>query len=118
VNVECEDNAGYFTKSQINIKPSLQVFNSTLYDPLTPFDMSFDAGTGQAINALVDGQFPPLLPENQKLLETRALKFQRTDFKGQNANQILYKTKKDEIVFGKLRQVLADSDGFVYKWKE
>jgi len=118
VNVECEDNSGYFTKSQINIKPSLNVFNSALYDPLTPFDLSFDAGTGESINNLTDGAFPPLLHENQKLLETRALKFQSTDFKGQNANQILYKTKKNEIVFGKLRQVLADSDGFVYRWKQ
>ncbi len=118
VTVECEDNSGYFTKSQINIKPALNVFNSALYDPLTPFDVSFDASTGQSINSIIGGEFPPLLPENQRLLETRALKFQRTGFRGQNANQILYKTKNGEIVFGKLRQVLADSDGFVYRWKQ
>lgn len=118
MSVECEDNSGYFSKSQVNLKPSLQVFNSTLYDPLTPFDVSFDAATGKPINEVTDGQFPPLLPENQILLETRALKFKSTDFKGQNANQILYKTKKNEVVFGKLRQVLADSDGFVSRWKQ
>lgn len=118
VSVECEDNSGYLNKSQINIKPSLQVFNSTLYDPLTPFDVSFDAATGVPTNDVIDGQIPPLLPENQRLLETRALKFKSTEFRGQNSNQILYKTKKDEIVFGKLRRVLADSDGFVYRWKQ
>lgn len=118
VSVDCEDNTGYFTKSQVNVRPSLVVFNSNLYDPLTPFNVSFDAATGKPLNNVAEGELPPLLPENQELLQTRALKFTSTDFKGQNANQVLYNTKKDEVVFGRLRRVLADGEGFVYRWKQ
>jgi len=118
VQVSCEDNANYFNKSQISFKPSVDVFNGALYDPLTPFNVSFDAATGVAINDVQDGAMPPLLPENERLLQTRAIRFKSTDFRGQSANQVLYKTKKGEIVFGKIRKVLADTDGFVFRWKQ
>lgn len=118
VSVNCSDNTGYFNKSQINVKPSLDAFNSTLYDPLTPFDVSFDGSTGVPIDNVFGGAFPPLLPENLKLLQTKSLKFNTTDLRGQKANQILYNTKRGEIVFGKVRRVLSDADGFVYRWKQ
>lgn len=118
VSVSCEDNSGNLNKSQINVKPALDVFNSNLYDPLTPFDVSYDASSGADITSIADGDIPPLLPENQKMLETRALKFSTTDFKGERANQLLYRSKKEEVVFGKIRRVLADSEGFVYRWKQ
>ncbi len=118
LSVECEDNAGNFNKSQINIKPAIDAWNSTLYDPLTPFDMSFDAATGVPITDVSAGNFPPLLPENQRLLEqSRLLRFKTGRYTGQIANGLTYRTNDGEIAFGKYRRVLNDPDGLVYRWK-
>jgi hypothetical protein len=75
ISFTCEDHTGYFSKSMVNFKPSSDVFNASIYDPLTPFDVSFDAATGAAITDPNSGGIPPLLPENQRLLDSGMLIF-------------------------------------------
>lgn len=118
IKVSCEDNSGYFNKSQINFKPAADVFNATIYDPLTPFDVSFDAATGVPATELSSGDFPPLLPENQKLLQSGLLTFQTGPNKGNTANETLYQSPAKEIAFGSFRAVLHDPQGMVYRWKQ
>lgn len=119
LSVDCEDNAGYFTKSQVNFKPSLDVFNQELYDPLTPFDISFDASTGVPITDINTGNYPPLLPENERLLNSRSTKFNTGTHKGQKTSVSAYQLGDGEVsgenVF---RTVLHNPNGMVYRWKQ
>jgi hypothetical protein len=118
INVQCEDNTGYFSKSMINFKPSVDVFNSSIYDPLTPFDVSFDASTGTPVTDIGEGDFPPLLPENKKLLQSGLLTFRSGDKKGTTANEELYQIPSKEISFDTFSSVLHDPEGMVYRWKQ
>lgn len=118
INVQCEDNTGFFDKSQINFKPAADVFNSSIYDPLTPFDVSFDAATGVPITEVTAGDFPPLLPENEKLLQSGLLTFRTGANKGSAATKELYQEPTKEISFNNFRAVLHDPDGMVYRWKQ
>lgn len=118
VSVSCEDSTGYFDKSQINFKPSADVFNSSIYDPLTPFDVSFDAATGVPVNEIGTGQFPPLLKENQDLLLSGALTYKSGVNKGNPANINNWQNPSREISFNDFRAVLHNPDGLVYRWKQ
>jgi hypothetical protein len=124
LNINCEDNSGYFSKSQINLKPALDVWNSALYDPLTPFDVSFDAATGVPITDINLDGFPPLLPENRKLLNTRATRFTNRRYSGDPVDPLLYQTTDEELVpggglgFNTFRRVLSEPAGMVYRWKQ
>lgn len=118
VSFTCEDNTGYFDKSMINFKPSSDVFNASIYDPLTPFDVSFDAATGAAITDPTNGGVPPLLKENRDLLQSGMLLFRSGPNKGQPATEKLYTHAPKEITFDTWRNVLHDPAGFVYRWKQ
>lgn len=118
LSVQCDDNTSYFNRQQINFKPALDVFNSQIYDPLTPFDVSFDAATGVPINEVNQGQFPPLLPENEVLMHSKMVRFKSMSIRGHRADPLLYQTSDEEVVFGNYRQVLSDPDGMVYRWKQ
>lgn len=118
IKVSCEDNTGFFNKSHINFKPAADVFNATIYDPLTPFDVSFDAATGVPSTELSSGDFPTLLPENEKLLLSGLLTFQTGPNKGSTANDDLYKSPSKEISFNSFRSVLHNPEGMVYRWKQ
>lgn len=118
LTVPLEDNSGYFGKSQVNVKPAMDVYNSSIYDPLTPFDVSFDAATGVPITDVNLGNFPPLLPENSKLLNSKAVRFKNGRNRGQAVGQLLFKVSDEELAFNSFRKVLNDPDGFVYRWKQ
>lgn len=119
VNISCEDNSGYLNKSQINIRPALDVFNGTLYDPLTPFKLSFDAATGSVVTDIQQGQFPELLDENKILLNSEAVRFKTTRLRGNRISDAAYRTQNVELESGgKFRNIIANPDGLVYRWKE
>jgi len=116
VNISAEDNTKYMRMGQINIKPSTDVYNGPLYDPLTPFKLDFDASTG-----FQNGEFPELLDENKKLLQSGLIKFKNGPMRGSIASESLYKLQNGEPVQGSsslnYRVVLNDPDGFIYRWK-
>jgi hypothetical protein len=118
IQVTCEDNTGFFNKSQVNFKPAADVFNSTIYDPLTPFDVSFDAATGVPITSISAGDLPPLLPENQKLLRSGVTTFRSGAYRGSTASEDKWRVPSKEISFDSFRAVMHDPEGMVYRWKQ
>ena len=118
ITVNCEDHTAYFDMSMINFKPAADVFNSSIYDPLTPFDISFDAATGVPATSIGQGDFPPLLPENQKLILSGIATFRSGPNKGSSVTEDTYKSPTKEISFGDFRAVLHDPAGMVYRWKQ
>lgn len=118
ITVPCEDTTGYFNKSQVNFKPSPEVFNSTIYDPFTPFDVSFDAATGVAVTDVNVGDFPPLLKENQALLQSGMLTFRSGGDRGSSVTEEKWKTPSQEFSFDTFRAVLHNPEGLVYRWKQ
>lgn len=114
LTVSANDNTTYFTFGQINVNPSVDVFDSDLYDPLTPFKLDFDASSGFAM-----GELPPLLDENIRLLSSGSVKAKLGRFKGLTIDQSFYPLPNAEQVAANVfRQKLTDPDGFCYRWKE
>lgn len=119
LNVSVKDNAHYLDMGQINIKPSVQVWNGALYDPLTPFDLEFDSASG-----FVRGKTPKLLNENIILLNTGAIRSKLGRYIGQDVSMDKYLKAQDiePMIYGNAkygyRRLFHDPDGFVYRWKE
>lgn len=114
LSVSIADNTHYFELGKININPSVDVYNGALYDPLTPYDLQFDASTGA-----IKGETPSLLPENISLLNAGLIKFKNGRMLGQQANQKSYHAVDGELTSdGRFRRVFHDPDGLVYRWKE
>lgn len=116
ISVDAKDNTSYFHMGQINLKPSVDVFNSALYDPLTPFKLDFDASSG-----FLKGEFPELLDENLRLLNSGLIKFKSGRFRGIPATEQLYKIRDGEKLPANsslnFRTILNDPEGFIYRWK-
>ena len=116
VSIQASDNTYYFGISQVNIKPSVDVFNSTLYDPLTPYDLDFDASSG-----FLKGEQPNLLIENQKILNSPNTKLKNGRHRGAQSSSFLYKNDDGEFSVANpplnFRSLKNDPDGFVYRWK-
>ena len=114
LSVSLEDQSHYFNYSRINQQPSMDVYNGTLYDPLTPFNISFDASSG-----LIKGSFPTLLDENVNLLKSNSLKAKNGRFRGAILNQPSYQIPDAErIASSFFRTKINNPDGFVYRWKQ
>jgi hypothetical protein len=118
LGITCKDNSSYFSKSQINFKPGVDLDFGSLYDPLTPFDVSYDASTGVPMTGLDPGDLPPLLRENIALINSGVVKSNNGRFRGRKLTQALMKSQDKELFFGATRQVLNDPNGLVYRWKE
>lgn len=109
-----KDNAGYFEHGVVNFKPSVDVFNGTLYDPLTPFNISFDSLTGVNKDTT-----PALLDENIALFNSEFVKDKNGLFAGTAPSQRGYLLQDaDRVKNNNPRRVFYDPDGMVYRWKE
>lgn len=114
VSASGKDNAGYFEHGVVNFKPSVDVFNGSLYDPITPFKVSFDSTTGVDKNAT-----PELLDENTQLFNSSFVKDKNGLFAGTAPLQRNYLLQDaDRAKNNSIRRVFYDPDGMVYRWKE
>lgn len=113
VNVSGGDNSSYFNFGVVNYKPALDVWNGSLYDPITPFDIKFDKATG-----LPAGKVPELLPENTQLFKSAFVKYKNGIYVGKKPNFNNYNQDSERIQNTAIRKVFYDPDGMVYKWKE
>lgn len=117
LNVTMKDNSDYFRKGITNINPSVDVRDREIYDPLTPFNLEFDASSGFLV-----GETPELLQENIDLLQSGDVKFKNgSKFIGSPMTKFLYGigdfSRKDDKAPRNLQKIFYDPDGFVYRWK-
>jgi hypothetical protein len=114
VSVNGVDNTGYFDYGAVNLKPSVDVFNGALYDPLTPFDIQFDTATGVQTNST-----PELLPENKGIFQSAFVKNKNGTLAGQVPTENSFLNQDQQRVQStNVNRVFYDPDGFVYRWKE
>lgn len=113
VSVTAKDNTAYFEQGYVNFKPSADVFNGALYDPLTPFKTKFDS-----VSSNFKNEAPPLLDENAKLLGAKLVRYKHGPNAGRIATSGSLLGDRDIDNKGRARKVLYAPDGLVYKWKE
>ena len=113
VNISGNDNSAYFGFGVVNYKPALDVFNGSLYDPLTPFDIKFDRATG-----FQKDNVPDLLKENQDLFKSSFVKYKNGIYVGKKPTINNFVQDTQRIQNTSIRKVFYDPDGMVYKWKE
>lgn len=112
VSVSCKDNMAYFEQGFVNVKPSADVFNGVLKDPLTPFKTKFDS-----VSSNFSKEVPELLNENSQLLGLDLVKMKSGSGAGKTAkSDIKYDYNIDPK--GNIRKVFHAPDGLVYRWKE
>jgi hypothetical protein len=113
VSVSGSDNAGYFKYGVVNFKPSVEVFNGSLFDPMTPFKLEFDTVTGVQDNQL------ELLDENKQLFNSEFVKDKNGLFAGTVSTETNFlQQDADRVKNNSVRRVFYDPDGMVYRWKE
>jgi len=117
VSVSVQDNTYYFKMGQINLKPSVEVYNTPLYDPLTPYKLEFDGSSG-----FLTGEIPDLLDENIALLQNGCVRSKNGKYRNVTLTPTIYASADGEIVRGynnsyTFRRIFYDPDGFVYRWK-
>ncbi len=114
VAVTGEDNTAYLRMGKVNLKPSIDVFNGSLLDPLTPFKTKFDS-----VSSNFKNNTPQLLDENKELLNTSFVKFKAGPNSGKKVTEVNIIQDRDiQKSFGAIRKVFYSPDGFTYRWKE
>lgn len=113
VSVGLKDNTFYFEQGYVNFKPSADVFNGALYDPLTPFKSKYDA-----VSTNFNEEIPDLLDENAKILNGKIARYSL----GPNVGAIVTSANLfhdyDIDPKGFKRKVFYAPDGLVYRWKQ
>jgi hypothetical protein len=113
VSVSGSDNSSYFKYGVVNFKPSVEVWNGSLYDPLTPFKLEIDTVTG-----VQDDQLE-LLDENKNLFESAFIKDKNGLYAGTiTTEKNFLQQDADRLKNNSVRRVFYDPDGMVYRWKE
>ena len=108
------DNSKYFEYGVVNFKPSVDVWNGSLFDPMTPFKLDYDVLTG-----VQEGKAPELLDENKILFTSSFLKDKNGIYAGIRPTEDLYLNQDaDRMENNSVRRVFYDPDGMVYRWKE
>ena len=113
VNASGVDNTYYFQHGVVNFRPSANVFNGSLFDPLTPFDIKFDSATGFQKDAT-----PDLLQENKDLFNSSFVKYKSGANVGKKPTINNFVQDTEVIQDNSVRKVFYNPDGMVYKWKE
>jgi hypothetical protein len=120
IDVSGKDNTYYFDQGKINFKPGADNFNGLIFDPLTPFQTSYDSVT---VNNLPTSGTPTLLYENQYLLSTSGqgslVKYKQGALTGQKATQGNYVQDQGlDPTTGLVTKTLYLPNGLCYKWKQ
>lgn len=113
VTIEALDNAEYFNMGQVNFKPSVDTYNGSIYDPLTPFKSNVDD-----IGGWTKKDFQ-LLDENKSLLDAKILKKKYGPNAGHLAQEVnLIEDSSVDKNTGLVTRVAHMPDGLSYKWKK
>lgn len=123
VSASGSDNAGYFKYGVVNFKPSVDVFNGALYDPMTPFKLEFDSLTGAvkypSTSPGNQPEAPELLDENKGIFSSAFVKNKNGLLTGLVPTEASFTNQDaDRLKNNSTRRVFYDPDGMVYRWKE
>lgn len=118
VSVSCSDQSKYFDLGKINFNPGVDVFNGSMYDPLTPFKTNFDSVVSNAKETI-----PVLLDENKWLLtddgRSSLVKHKSGPTIGEPVTEnSIIQDQKVSPTSGILTKTFYAPDGLVYRWKE
>ncbi len=115
------DNAKFFEHGIVNINPSMDVYNGTLYDPLTPFDLKYDSISGIE-TSIANSKDPELLSENKQIFQSVFLKNKNGPLAGSKPTEAGYFNKntggKPPVKGKENIQTFYDPEGLVYRWKQ
>lgn len=119
-DVSCKDNTAYFDMGKVNFKPGVDVFNGSLFDPLTPFKTRFDT-----ISSNAKDDTPELLDENKVILgnsvdsDSVLIKYKLGPNAGRpaHADSFIQDSSVDKGTQA-ISKIFYAPDGLVYKWKE
>jgi hypothetical protein len=118
VSVGGKDNAAFFEYGIVNFKPSVDVFNGSLYDPMTPFKIQFDSANG-SIKLPVEQQTFDLLDENTNLFTSAFIKDKNGAMVGSQSSENQFLTQDaDRFKSASMAKVFYDPEGMIYRWKE
>jgi hypothetical protein len=107
ISVSCKDNTEFLRISKVNFNPSLAQPKAMLEDPLTPFELDIDPGTG-----LVKSE-PKLSDENEPRL--RYMRFDDGFNSGERVND---KNVWQDVTAGGRIRTFQHAPGMIYKWKQ
>jgi hypothetical protein len=118
VNITCKDNMNYLEMGVVNFNPGVDIFNGSIFDPLTPFKMDFDKITSNAKDNTLD-----FLEENKYLLTDKGSEVLAKHKAGPSVGQKftengIFQDKSVDRLSGLLTRTFYAPDGLVYKWKE
>lgn len=117
LSVVAEDMTAYFKQGKVNFTPSATDFDHQIYDPVTPFDTTFDSITGKAGGK--GGGVPKLLPQNIDFITKNNPKFDSGPDKGKEVTltNFFNKDMKADPVSKLINQIYYAPSGMVYRWK-
>lgn len=109
-DVSGESNTRWLSLSRVNVKPSLEQPQGLLEDPLTPFKIKTDIGTG------LISEKPELLAENQRRISDKLLIDKSGVRKGAPIDE---KTHEQDRIYvdGAMQSIWQHTPGMVYTWK-
>jgi hypothetical protein len=107
ISVSCKDNSEFMQISKVNINPSLSQPKTMLEDPLTPFELDIDPGTG-----LVKTE-PELSTEN-----LQRLRYLRFDDGMQVGEKPTSRNMWQNTAVGGRVKTFQHFPGLIYKWKQ
>ena len=109
--VSGRSNLRWLTLSRVNFAPSLDQTQGLLEDPLTPFDIQTNPGTGLIEKANLNKQ-------NQERKDKGILFFNSGPWAGQPYDDLKAKYDYIDSGDGGVQEQLKHVPGIVYKWKE
>lgn len=115
ITVDALDNAEYLNKGKINFKPSVDTFNGSIYDPISPFETDFNYVEGLSKAP----QIPKLLKENEAILDAQFLKRKSGTNVGSKPKSNNYiEDASIDPNSGRITRVFHAPSGLSYKWKK
>lgn len=105
--------AEYFNQGRFNWKPSVNVFNGELLDPLTIYKSRFDS-----VNYDSDHRSKELLEENEKIVNSGFIRFNSGNNPGATVTKRGLTADQEIGALGQRKSIVYEPDGLVHRWKE
>ena len=113
LNCSASSMAEYFNQGRFNWKPSVNVFNGELLDPLTIYKTRSDSVSYDSVD-----QTRELLEENQKIVNSGLIRYSSGDNLGSVVTKGNLVADQEIGALGQRKSIVYEPDGLVHRWKE